>query len=645
MEQETNPYQEQVRYHPIFSGTSAAEFGDLIALCTFRTFQKDEKVLYSQSPRDGFLLMLDGVTEVYVSFHDRRREKEVLEVLEAGDIIGFSSLADFLGEPAERENPYTVEVQAVEKAVCLHVPNDVLQNVWDREEVRDYVLRQVSVRLRDIYTSLAEQVHLAGRWGESDPFIQRVQDIMKTPPVTAAEDVPVAEAAEKMVQEKASSIVVTSAAGTLSGIITEKDLVQRIIAAKKEGTVSVADIMTRRPFVISRQAYYYEAMSAFLMNGVKHLPVLEEGETEKVAGIITLSDLLKYKNRGKFDILRKIESAGWDTLPEIKEAIYDVLATLIQDDIPALQTLDIVTGLYDRLIRRCLETAQEEIREKHGDPPLPFAFYLMGSGGRQEQFMLTDQDHFLVYGEPQNDEQRKEAETYFRALGHAVVNHLEKSGYKRCDGNMMASESNWRGTVSDWGDRLRIWGLRATNQNILLGHNFLAFRFLYGDDALHHAFLQAVGHQFERSRIFLYRAAAQQKEHPVPTLDHPVRALFGVKRNHIDIKKDALFPFHHCLQIAAAKHHIFGKTPLEMMDALVEQHIWEPSFAEDLRFAYETIMRIRMQQSWDQFQRNEGNGSDIYFTRMSTRDKEALILSMKSLRSLQSRVLTMFGIM
>ncbi|WP_035711280.1 DUF294 nucleotidyltransferase-like domain-containing protein [Salibacterium aidingense] len=643
MEQEINPYFKQVNQHPLFSGTSAAEFGDLMERCQLREYQTAEKILYSQSPRDGFLLMLEGVTEVYVSFHENDRKNEVLEVLEPGEIIGFSSLADFLGEPAVRENPYTVEVQAVEKAVCLHIPNDVLQAVWHREEVRDYVLRQVSVRLRDIYTSLAEQVHLAARWGESDPFIQRVQDMMTTPPVIVSESTPVSEAAEKMIQKSASSIIVEADSGEMTGIITEKDLVQRIAASQKAGTETVASIMSREPYVITRQAYYYEAMSSFLMNGVKHLPVTDDYNSSKVVGVITLSDLLKNKNRGKFDILKEIETADAAHLPDIKYAIYDILETLLHDRIPALHILRVVTRLYDRLVRQCADIAEREIRKKHGEPPLPYAFYLMGSGGRGEQFMLSDQDHFLVYGEPGNEEEKREAEQYFRALGNEIVLYLEKAGYKRCDGNMMASESNWRGSVSDWGDRLRIWGLRATNQNILLGHNFLAFRFLYGNRHLHQQFLTAVEQQFERSRIFLYRAAGQERLQPVPSLDHPVRALFRVKRHHIDIKKHALFPFHHCLQILAAHHNIFGKMPLDMIEALQEKHEMEETFAEDLRFAYETVIRIRMEQSWSRYQRKEGNSSEILFTQMKTSDKEALIIALKTLRSLQTKVLTTFG--
>ncbi|MFB4163295.1 DUF294 nucleotidyltransferase-like domain-containing protein [Alteribacillus sp. JSM 102045] len=645
MEQENKAYYNQIYNHPIFSGASAAEFGAFMEDCTLKKYEKTERVLHSQSPREGLLLILEGVTEVYVAFHETNKNHEVLEVLETGEIIGFSSLADFLGEPSHYDYPYTVEVRAVEDAVCLHIPYSVMEARWTQEEVRDYVLRQISVRLRDIYASLAEQVHLANQWGETDPFIQRVQDFMNTPAVKAAVDTPIAEVAARMVEESASSVIVENEQKHLAGIITEKDLVQRVVAAEKDGKSTAGEIMSKNPYIITRQAYYYEAMSSFLMNGVKHLPVTEEDDHRKIVGMITLSDLLKKKNRGTFDILQEIEASDEKTLSSVKNAIYDVLANLIHDEIPTLHTLEIVMKLYDRLVRHCVELALENVKRKHGEPPAAFAFFLMGSGGRAEQFILTDQDHFLVYGDPANEKDKEKIETYFRALGNEIVYWLERAGYKRCDGNMMASESNWRGTISHWRDRLRTWGLRATNENILLGHNFLAFRYLYGKLTLKDDFVRMVRAQIEKSKIFLFRAAEQEKNNPVPILDHPIRALFRVERQGIDIKKHALFPFHHSLQILSATHGIFGESPLQMIAALKDKSVLSEKTADELRFAYQVVLKVRVEQSWNRYMRGEGNSSEIKFTQMKSRDKEELMAALKSIRSLQTQTVNSFGMM
>lgn len=642
MEPEIKHLVQSSQNHPLFSGTSAAEFEPLISQCSVKQFKKADNILYADSPREGLLLILAGVAEVYVNLHENREDsREVLEVLEAGEVIGFSSLADFLGERASFENSHTVEVEAVEDSVCLYIPYSVMKTLWCQVGVRDYVLRQVSIRLRDIYASLAEQVHLANQWGESDPFIQRVQDVMHAPPITVAARMPVDKVATTMGECQVSSVLVEDEQAGLIGIITEKDLVQRVVAKGIEGSLTAKEVMTPHPYTIHPHSYYYEAMSSFLLNGVKHLPVVNE--EKKVAGMVTLSDLLRKRNRGRFNILQQIETSTAATLPNIKYAIYDVLSQLLEDGIPALQLMGIITQLIDRLVKRCVEMAESTIKEKHGDPPLPYAFFLMGSGGRAEQFMMTDQDHFLVYRNPDGEEERERATIYFRALGHEIVHWLENAGYRRCDGNMMASEAAWRGSISEWGERLRTWALRATNENVLLSHNFLAFRCLYGDEETRDTFVRTVHDQFERSTIFLYRAAEQEKHQPVPVLDHPIRAIFRLKKEGIDIKKHALFPFHHSLQILAAKNGIFGGNVLKKIEALQAQSVISKALAEDLLFAYETVLKIRMEQSWVRYKRGERTSSEIKFSQIKSRDKEQLIKAMKIFRTLQSQAVHTFG--
>ncbi|MEB1809700.1 MAG: DUF294 nucleotidyltransferase-like domain-containing protein [Bacillaceae bacterium] len=633
---------EQIHKHPLFQGVLDSEFTNLMEKCTLKHYNKAEKVLYSKTPREGLLLILTGMAEVYVQGDDGLFQQEVLEVLQTGDMIGFSSLADFLGEPNPHVAKYTVEVRAVEDSYCLKIPYSVVEARWDDETVRDFVLRQVAVRLRDIYGSLAEQVKLANQWGESDPFIRRIQDLMNEPVVSVVKDESIQVVAKKMVEQRASSVVVNDFDGTLIGIITEKDIVQRVVANLSNGPLLAKDIMTANPITISRYGYYYEAMSSFLLNGIKHLPVEEDG---KVVGMVTLSDLLRKKNRGSMEILQKIEQSAFSNLPTVKSAIYDVLGQLINDEIPTTHTLEIITKLYDRLVNHCLDLAVASLEAKgKGTPPVPFCWFTMGSSGRGEQFLLTDQDHFLVYDNPDSGDS-EHVEEYFALLCQEIVDHLHKAGYKLCIGKMMANEENWRGTLKTWQERLRGWALRATNDNVLLGHNFMSFRFLYGDDNLHDEFVKMVKEQVSRSRIYLYRMAEQEREHPVPTLDHPIRALFGLRRDSIDIKKHALFPLHHCLQVLSAHNGIVEGTPLQRLDALVKLNVFTPEVADDIRFAYEIVLKVRVEQAWGRYLRKEEGSSEVKFTHLRSRDKEELMIALKAIRSLQNQTLGAFGML
>ena len=629
----------QIYKHPLFRGLVEKEFYRLIEKCSLKHYKKASKVLYSKTPREGLLLILEGMVEVYVEGETNHQNKEVLEVLQTGDSIGFSSLADFLGEKTLHHTKYTVSVVAVEDSYCLQIPFSVLEERWIDEQVRDYVLRQVAVRLKDIYASLADQIQLASQFGESEPFVRRVQDIMAQPALSVDENMTIQQVAQIMVDHSKSSVVVLSNEH-LVGIITEKDLVSRVISRQRPLTSPVHDVMTKKPITIARESYYYEALSSFLMNGIKHLPVVDG---DKVVGVITLSDLLRKKNRGTLEILQTIEDSTFDNLGNVKVAIYEVLGNLLNDRIPILNTLEVITKLYDRLVKHCIDLAVKSLEKKGlGKPPVSFCWYQMGSGGRGEQFLLTDQDHFLVFDNGADDE---EINHYFEKLGEEIVVYLEQAGYVRCIGKMMSNEETWRGSIDKWRDRLKGWALRATNENLLLVQNFFSFRMLYGDEVLNDRFKDMVTSHVKKSGTILYRLTELEKERPVPNLDHPIRAMFRLEKNSIDIKMDALFPLHHCLQTLSTLHGVVEGTPSDRITALVRLGVFSDAFAEELRDAFEVILGIRVGQAWAKYQRGEKSSSKITFTHLKSRDKEALIKALKTVKELQQQLLGAFGML
>ncbi|WP_374723660.1 DUF294 nucleotidyltransferase-like domain-containing protein [Calidifontibacillus erzurumensis] len=621
-----------IHKHPLFAGTTDNEFLEMLQECELKFYRKADRVLYAKTERQGLLLILKGVAEVFVSGENDK--KEILEILQANEMIGFSGLAHFLGEPVDPAHSLTVEVEAAEDLHCLEIPYTILRKRWEDEEVREFFLRKVAVRLRDLYTSLAEQMKKAAEWGESEPFVRRVQDLMQSPVITINPHESVQAIAKKMVDHGISSILVIDDHEKLMGIITDKDIVRRVVAERGMQTLELQakDIMTPNPITISRTAYYYEALSTLFTNGVKHLPVIDE---ERVVGIVTLSTLLAKKNRGQMSILKKIEQSSFENLPTVKNAIYDVLSSLINDDISTIHLLEIITKLYDRLARHCVSLAVQSLeKQKKGRPPVSFAWYAMGSGARGEQFMLTDQDHFLVYAD-MDAENKEKVDEYFALLGEEIVKHLHQAGYSLCKGKMMANNPDWRGSITDWKERLKNWALKATDEQILLGQNFLSFRFLYGEDTLHDEFVEMVKNKLKVSQTFLYYMAQQEREKLVPQLDQSFLGMFKAKTKVIDIKKHALFPLHHCLQVLGALNGIVGVTTMQLLNELRMKQVLYESLANDLRHAYEVALKTRIRLSWEKHLKGEKATTEIDLTKLPSWMKDELHGMLKTIRELQ----------
>jgi signal-transduction protein with cAMP-binding, CBS, and nucleotidyltransferase domain len=136
-------------------------------------------------------------------------------------------------------------------------------------------------------------------------------------------------------------------------------------------------------------------------------------------------------------------------------SIHDQLNTIDLDRF--LRTLSVFTlhqsctHYRDRLARRAFTLAAEElIRAGKGDPPVPFALISMGSDGREEQTLITDQDYLVVYG----DGGGTDADEYFKAFSEVLVERLEEIGFKKCTGDIMPTNPTWRGSLSQWKRRL-----------------------------------------------------------------------------------------------------------------------------------------------------------------------------------------------
>lgn len=623
-----------IQSHPIFYGVTLKELNVLFNMCEEKVYQPEEVILYANQERKGLYLIVNGIAEVYVK-DEKQRKNEVLEIIEKGELIGFSSLANFIGAAKrikESSVESMVEVRAVETVYAVHIPFAVITKRWGEPKVHDYLLAQIAVRLRDVYSSLAEQIKLARNHGESDALVMRVQDMMSQKLVTCSPTHSIQEVATLMSQHRVSSILIMEE-NQLQGIITERDIVERVVVKNRSLQDEAQQIMTRNPHTISRFSYYYDALSALLLKGVKHLPVTDHNV---VCGMISLSDLMRKKNESMMKTINSIESADAHSLYQVKKAIYDVFETLLKEKVPMVQSLDIVTKLYDRLMKRAVEIAIEDLSQTEGlKPPVAFNLYAMGSSGRGEQFMLTDQDHFLVFEDNDNEEA---AQSYFKMLGEKIVQYLELVGYARCKGLMMSSEETWRGTISEWQNRVREWGVRSTNDHLLLAINFFSYRMVYGTDQLHHKFETELKKTLKRCNMFLYRLTELEKENPVTSLGQPILSLFKLAKKSIDMKKEILFPYHHGLQILSMIHGVLSGTPFERIDALEKKGVLTDSNATDIKEAVNQVLTLYVNLRWRQIKNEEESSSVLHFATLSTREKEELIISMKLLKELQNKI-------
>ncbi|OIU67722.1 DUF294 nucleotidyltransferase-like domain-containing protein [Rossellomorea aquimaris] len=613
-------FKEAVLLHPFFNGMEHGTALSLFSRCKKVKTGRDQTLLKSNENRTGLYLVIEGEVEVVV----KKDNDEVLEVISGGGIVGLSSLYSFMEKEEVDEGVYaSVEVRAKEDSMLCLVPYSGLKEYWKEPHLQGFLLTETSRRLQDIYYSLSERVGVSYGLQERSTILKRVKEIMIDNVRTVDSNATVQEAAHIMGAYRVSSVVVLDHSG-VAGILTERDIVTRYIAGNIPLTGQVKEGMTERPVVIDQDEYLYEALGLMLDHSIKHLPVTENG---RLAGIVTLYDVMKANHIGALTSAHKLEDRTFP-LVKINAAIESIFHQLWKAHAPVFHILDVMSGLLDRLYRRVLKETEEELLEKGYSNPCSYAFYVMGSAGRREQFMMTDQDHFLVY-----EKEDPESQSYFTRFSKRVAAKLEKAGLRRCDGGMMCSESAWRGSLGQWEERVRRWSVRSSEETLLKAQNFFSFRVIDGDGEVQKAFEESLERQLMNSKILLARMAQVEKTKPVPVLHSSIRSLLGLQRKEFSLKKEILFPFHHALQILNLSHGNLNGSTLEKIAFLVKKGSITPGFGEELKDAFEEVMKIYME-----LKRNK-EGDTVQLSTLSTREKESLYHSVKTIREFQNMML------
>jgi len=357
-------------------------------------------------------------------------EGRVLDLLSEGEAFGHPSLLSGLGP--------TFDVRAHEDTLCYLVEPEIAEKVIATPSGLAFLSASLLRReRRAVQAREAERVNVG---------LVRVRTLLHRPPVTCAADATVREAAELMAGERISSVLVP--VGAEFGIVTDRDLRSRVLAAGKAPDVCVKEVMSFPVVTASDDATAEEVLLLMLEHGFHHVPVTD-GEG-KIVGVVSDTDLLGLERTAPFALRRSIERATTDRGVVAEAArLPDVVAALVEAEADPVDVGHVIAATIDAATRQLIDL----VVQKAGDPPGPWAWLALGSAARHEQSLRTDQDHAVVYDPIDTSPER--ADGYFAALAERVTQGLEAAGVPRCNGGVMATNPPWRRPVAEWTDEFR----------------------------------------------------------------------------------------------------------------------------------------------------------------------------------------------
>ena len=417
----------------------------------------------------------------------------------------------------------------------------------------------------------------------ADLLNRRVGALLSRDPVTVPVGTAIRDAALTMRSERVSCVMVTDggamAGGALVGILTDRDLRNRVVAEGLSIDSTVERVMTRDPLRMQVTDYALDALMLMSRHNIHHLPVMRDGA---VAGCLTATSVVESHTASPVFLARNIHSA--DSPQRVQEAMQrlpGLVHQLTESGATAHSIGHIVSALTDAVTVRLLRLAEESL----GPPPVPYAWLAAGSQARQEQTALSDQDNCLLLHDSY-DEQEHGA--YFKALSDAVCHGLNACGYVYCPGEMMAMNPQWRKPLSAWKSCFRRWIEEPEPKALMLSCVFFDLRHVHGDPGLLDELHAAVLEKTKANRIFqTYMAGNAVSRHPPIGFFRNLVLIHGGEHDRtLDLKHNGVVPIVDIarlyalaagspavntadrLQAAAAAKALNQKTAMDLMDAL-----------------------------------------------------------------------------
>ena len=274
----------------------------------------------------------------------------------------------------------------------------------------------------------------------------RIADLPLRTLVACDAEAAVAETAAQMTTADTASAVALDAAGRPVGIITDSDLRRRVARGPWTPSDPVRDIMSSPVVTITRDALGLDAVEAMLRARIHHLVVVDDAG--RALAVVADSDLLVHEAADPLLLTRSIERArSVDELAGIRARYAATVEVLMSAGARASAIGRIIAEANDLLQQRLLAIAREEL----GEEPRRYAWIVMGSEARRVQTLRTDQDNGLIWQDGAADDR------YFERLGTWMVVALERCGVRRCPGDVMATNEQWRGSEGQWRRRFAAW--------------------------------------------------------------------------------------------------------------------------------------------------------------------------------------------
>ncbi len=454
-----------------------------------------------------------------------------------------------------------------------------------------------------------------------------VRSLNKREPITLPPETSIRAAAAMMSELRVSSVLLVEQ-DHLFGLVTDRDLRNRVVAQGLDIARPVSDIATLAPLTMQAQSPAFEALLMMARHNIHHMPVMDGA---RIAGMITATDLAEQHSTSPVylagDVYKQTSVKG---LAATSAKVRPLQQHLAAADASAYSTGHIVTTITDAITTRLIHLAEAEL----GPPPVDYVWVAAGSQARSEQTARSDQDNCLVLDDRYDEALHGD---YFRAFTRFVCDGLDACGYVYCPGEMMAMTDKWRQPRARWAQYFHQWVDKPEPMALMLTCVFFDLRAVHGKvellDSLRHEVLQRT----KGNSLFLAHMVGNALKHrpPLGLFGTITRIRGGENAGTIDLKHSGIVPIVDLARVYALAGGVAAVNTHDRLEQVAQAGEVSQQSARDLRDALEFLSKLRIDHQARQMAQGQAPDNFLALEELSNFERSHLKEAFSVVQTLQ----------
>lgn len=500
-----------------------------------------------------------------------------------------------------------------------------------------------------------------------DPFLRlRAGDVACPAPVFVDEGASVAQAAKAMARAGATAALVRRREGAgggdglVLGILTERDVLSKVVAQDRDAaTLPAAEVMTRQLVTVGAEDLLIEAFSRMVHQGIRRLVLVDA--SGRPVGILGERDMLAARGESPLALAQDIAAAhDQPGLARAFERLHRMAGQSVAEGIGSQAVGRLISEMHDHIMAKAWTLAMGAVEAELGPAPAPHAILVLGSQGRREQFLATDQDLALVYDAPASDaETAREADIWFDALGERLTDLLLAVGFPPCPKRIMLDNPDWRDSLDGWLDSIDAIAERPDADGVVRAALLADMRPMAGDLDLGLRLRAAMLARLREATVLLKYLAREAVRFSPPLAGGIGGILGGVtggsvgglavhkdgpKKGTLDVKRGGVFPVTLGAKVLALSHGLDATSTSGRLKALEGSGALSTGLALGLRDACDFLQTLRMRHQAAQLRQGQPTDNDIRPDALGALELDRLRASFKLVAEFQSLLFEKFGL-